>query len=81
MRSLRLDDDLDDKVRRAAAIRNESVSEFLRNAAAQRAEDTLASSVREQFADVAGAVHGGGGRARHSGQAFSDLLAERPPKR
>lgn len=81
MRSLRLDDDLDDKVRRAAAIRNESVSEFLRHAAAQRAEDTLASSVREQFADVAGVVHGGGGRARRTGQAFGDLLAQRPRKK
>ena len=81
MRSIRLDDDLDDKVRRAAAIRNESVSEFLRHAAAQRAEDTLATSAREQFADVAGVVNGGGGRARRTGQAFGDLLAERPRKR
>ena len=78
MRSLRLDDDLDDKVRRAAAIRNESVSEFLRHAAAQRAEETFASSGREQFADVAGVVHGGGGRARSTGRAFGDLLAQRP---
>ena len=81
MRSLRLDDELDDKVRRAAAIRNESVSEFLRHAAAQRAEDTLASSVREQFDDVAGVVHGGGGRARRTGEAFGDLLTEQPRKR
>jgi hypothetical protein len=75
MRSLRLDPDLDEKVRRAAAVRGESVSEFLRHAAADRAEETLAGRPSEQFADVAGVVHGGGGRARRTGQAFTESLA------
>ena len=75
-----MDDDLDEKVRRAAAIRGESVSEFLRQAAAERAEDTLAGTVRERFADVAGAIHGGGGRARRTGEAFRDVLTRRSPK-
>ncbi len=81
MRSLRLDGDLDEKVRRAAAIRGESVSEFLRRAAAERAEDTLAGTVRERFADVAGVIHGGGGRARRTGDAFRDVLTRPSPKR
>jgi hypothetical protein len=76
MRSLRLDPDLDKKVRRAAAVKGESVSEFLRRAAAERAEETLAGNPSERFADVAGAVHGGGGRARRTGAAFSETLAE-----
>ena len=76
MRSLRLDPDLDKKVRRAAAAKGESVSEFLRRAAAERAEETLAGDTSERFADVAGAVHGGGGRARRTGAAFSETLAE-----
>ncbi|MFC0081548.1 DUF1778 domain-containing protein [Aciditerrimonas ferrireducens] len=76
MRSLRLDPDLDEKVRRAAAARGESVSDFLRRAAAQRAEETLARNPSERFADVAGVVHGGGGRARRSGAAFAETLAD-----
>lgn len=75
MRSLRLDPDLDQKVRRAAAARDESVSEFLRRAAAERAEETLGQNGRERFADVIGVVHGGGGRARRTGAAFADSLA------
>jgi Protein of unknown function (DUF1778) len=75
MRSLRLDPDLDEKVRRAAAAKGETVSEFLRQAAAERAEKTLAGRSSEQFADVAGVVHGGGGRARRTGQAFTESVA------
>ena len=81
MRSLRLDPELDRQVRRAAAIKGESVSEFIRHAAAKRAEETLAEHGRERFADVAGAVHGGGGRARRSGEAFTDALARTGSRR
>jgi hypothetical protein len=76
VRSLRLDPELDDKVRRAAAVKGESVSEFIRNAAEARAEETLTEYPENPFADVAGIVHGGGGRARRSGQAFAEGLAE-----
>jgi len=77
MRSLRLSSDLDDRVRRAARLEGSSVSEFLRVAAAERAERTLARRGSERLADVVGVVHGGGGQARDTGTAFSDLLAER----
>ena len=76
MRSLRLDPDLDERVRRAAAVEGESVSEFLRHAAADRAEKTLSACASEHFADVAGVVHGGGGRARRTGDAFAGSLVE-----
>ncbi len=76
MRSLRLDPELDDKVRRAAAIEGESVSEFIRRAAEARADATLMGRPSDRFADVAGVVHGGGGRARRSGRAFAEGLAE-----
>lgn len=62
-------------------MRGESVSEFIRRAAAKRAEETLAEHGRERFADVAGAVHGGGGRARRSGEAFADALADAAAER
>jgi hypothetical protein len=76
MRSLRIDPDLDEKVRRAAAVRGESVSEFLRHAAAERAEETLAEHQSKRFADVAGVIHGGGGRAQRTGKAFAESLAK-----
>jgi hypothetical protein len=76
MRSLRLDPELDEKIQRAAAIRGESVSEFLRRAAAERASETLATRPGERFADVAGVIHGGGGRARRTGEAFKEALVE-----
>ena len=74
MMSLRLDPELDRKVRRAAAAQGESVSEFIRRAAERRADETLVTSRRELFADVAGSVHGGGGRARRTGEAFEETL-------
>jgi hypothetical protein len=58
-------------VQRAAAISGESVSEFIRHAAEERANETLAAQPGGSFADVAGVVHGGGGRARRSGEAFA----------
>ena len=76
MRSLRLDPELDEKVQRAAAIKGESVSEFIRHAAEARADETLTERPSDLFADVAGVVHGGGGRARHSGKAFAAGVAE-----
>lgn len=53
-----------------------SVSEFLRRAAAERAQRTLAQ--REQLADVIGAVRSEGGAAAQTGDAFADLLEHQP---
>lgn len=79
MRSLRLDPYLDDLVRRAAAQEGSSVSEFLRRAAAERAQRTL--DQRDQLTDVIGAVRSAGGAAARTGSAFSELLEDRKPKR
>jgi hypothetical protein len=78
MRSLRLDRELDELVKRAAAQEGSSVSEFLRLAAAERAHRTLAT--RDQLEDVIGAVRTGGGAARRSGAAFGELLGSRRTK-
>jgi hypothetical protein len=77
VRSLRLDDRLDEMTRKAAAIEGSSVSEFMRRAIADRAERTLAGGTQERLGDVVGAINGGGGRARDTGAAFADLLAQR----
>jgi len=63
--------------RKAAAVEGSSVSEFMRRAIAERAERTLAGGAQERLHDVIGAINGGGGRARDSGDAFADLLAQR----
>ncbi len=80
VRSLRLDPELDELIRRAAAQEGESVSEFLRRAAAERARRTLAEP-RPGLADVIGAVRSDGGRARRTGEAFGDLVTERQRSR
>lgn len=78
MLTVRLDDRLDSLTRKAAAMEGATVSEFMRRAVAERAQRTLAGDARERLADVIGTVRGAGtGRARQSGEAFADLLADR----
>lgn len=79
MKSIRIDPDLQAQLQRAADARGESLSEFIRQAAAERANATLSATPAADFSDVLGAVHGGGGRARRTGKAFAELLAERRP--
>lgn len=80
MKSLRIDPELEDRLQRAAAVKGESLSEFIRRAAAARADATLAASPSAAFGDVLGVVHGGGGRARRTGAAFTDAVSERLPR-
>ncbi|HEU4723364.1 MAG TPA: DUF1778 domain-containing protein [Gemmatimonadaceae bacterium] len=78
MRSVRLEPALDDRVRRAAEAEGTTVSEFLRTAAAERADRTLSHRNTDRLADVIGSVRGGGaGQARDTGAAFGKLLDER----
>lgn len=81
MRSLRLDADLEGRLTKAAAIRGESVSEFIRRAVVDRADATLRVGDVEYFEDVLGVVHGGGGRARRTGDAFADLVSEQASRK
>lgn len=75
-----MDDALEERLQRAAGVRGESVSEFIRRAVDERAEATLAG-VDGDFDDVIGAVRSEGGQARRTGEAFTDLLAARPLRR
>lgn len=82
MRSVRLEPALDERVREAAAAEGSTVSEFLRSAAAERADRTLSNRNSDRLADVIGAVRGGGaGHARDTGAAFGDLLADKHRRR
>lgn len=77
MKSLRLDSELEERLQRAATVTGESLSQFVRQAAVERAKAVLNTADREDFADVLSAIHGGGGQARRTGQAFGGMLAER----
>jgi hypothetical protein len=79
MRSIRLDPELDQVIRRAAAQEGASVSEFIRRAVAERAEHTLGQ--RDQLAGIVGAVRSGGGSAARTGAAFGELLEDRQRKK
>lgn len=81
MRSLRLDPGLDQRVRRAAALEDTSVSEFLRQAAAERAERTLADDNGERLSYAIGAVRSELGLARKTGEAFAELAEEKHRRR
>lgn len=76
MKTLRLDPNLETRLQRAAAATGESLSEFIRQAAAQRADTVLNPADRADFADVLGVIHGGGGHARRTGAAFTETLVD-----
>jgi len=76
VKSLRLDPVLEKRLQGAAAVQGESLSEFMRRAAADRADRVLTASSSEDFVDVLGAVHGGGRRARRTGEAFTEIVRE-----
>jgi Ribbon-helix-helix protein, copG family len=76
VKSLRLDPKLAERLERAAAAAGESLSEFIRRAAAARADALLSDEVDDDWSDVVGVVHGGGGRARRSGEAFQEMLGD-----
>jgi Protein of unknown function (DUF1778) len=77
VRSVRLDPQLEARLQQAAAIRGESLSEFICRAAAERADATLSAEPSTDFSDVLGVVRAGGGRARRTGTAFTDGLVKR----
>ena len=81
MRSLRLNAELDERVRQAAALEGSSVSEFLRQAASERAERTLATDPRERLAYAIAVVNTDLRQARDTGGAFADIVERKHRER
>jgi hypothetical protein len=77
MKSVRLDVDLEAKLRRAARALATSQSEFIREALARRCDEVLGGSLAQRLAPVIGIVNSSGGRAARSGAAFREALARR----
>jgi hypothetical protein len=77
MKSVRLDDNLEARLKRAARAANMSQSEFIRDALARRCREVLGDSLAERLAPVIGIVHSSGGVAARTGEAFKELLAKK----
>ncbi len=80
-KSFRLGPALEAQLARAAQAEGTSTSESIRRAIAQYCEEVLGNSLHAKLADVIGIGHGGGGRARKSGEAFRRVLRQRRRKR
>jgi predicted transcriptional regulator len=76
MTSVRLDPDLEARLERAAALRGESKSDFIRSAVADRIEATIGTSVADRLAHVIGQVDLGGGRAGRAHELAGELIAD-----
>lgn len=77
MKSVRIHPELEARLKEAASVRGESLSEFIRRAAAERADTILDARPAPSWDDVIGVVRGGGGRARRTGEEFSRALREK----
>ena len=76
MKSVRLDDTLETRLREAARIAGVPTSTFIRQAIEERCERVLAERLDSRLADVIGLVRSDGGRARRSGKAFLDTVRD-----
>ncbi len=75
--SVRLDADLEARLERAASLRGESKSDFIRAAVAERVEATLGSSLADRLAHVIGQIDLGGGRAERAHELAGEIIAEK----
>ncbi len=77
MKSVRLDKDLEARLRESARMAGVSESEFIRAAIDERSRATLADGLESRLTGLIGAVQSKGGRATNSHQRFRDLLKRR----
>jgi len=68
---------MEKKLEQVARLQGVPVSEVIREAVAIHCEKFGGQNLREDLADVIGAVESGGGRADRTGDAFKRLLAQR----
>jgi predicted transcriptional regulator len=77
MTSVRLDSDLEARLKRAAQALDMSPSDFIRDALVRRCEQVLQESLAERLAPVIGIIESPGGRAVQTGAAFGRAVARR----
>ena len=76
MKSVRLDDALETRLREAARVAGVPTSTFIRQAIEEQCDRVLAGRLDLRLADVIGAVRSQGGRARRTGKAFLETIRE-----
>jgi hypothetical protein len=76
MASVRLDAGLEARLERAASLRGESKSDFIRAAVTERIDATLGASLVDRLAHVIGQVNLGGGRAERAHELAGELIRE-----
>ena len=74
MKSVRLDETMETRLREAARVTGVAPSTFIRQAIEERCERVLAGRLDLRLADVIGTVESRGGRARRTGKAFLESL-------
>ena len=77
MRSVRLSAQIEQKVRRVAALKGLTVSEVHRRALEEFCERELAAARESRYDDVIGVAAGPTDLAARASERFADLLAER----
>jgi predicted DNA-binding protein len=80
MKSVRLDEELEDRLREAARITGQPMSEIIREALRTHCDELLSDNLAKRLADVVGSVSVGGD-SRRTGRAFKRLLLSRQRRR
>ena len=75
--SVRLDPELEARLRKAAKSEGVPLSELLRRAAVRYCDESASASLDFRLADVIGVVRSTGGRARRTGDACRKALKRR----
>lgn len=78
-KSVRLGAELEERLRRAARVAGMTESALMREAVARRCDEILKETLldRLQKLGVIGAIHGGGGQADRSGEAFGEIVRQK----
>ena len=77
MKSVRLDEALEARLREAARLAGVSPSTFIRQAIEAQCSRVLTDRLDLRLSDVIGTVHSNGGRARQTGKAFLETIQQR----
>lgn len=85
MRSVRFDDELEERLEQAAEVSGQSASEIIRDATSKRCDEILGETLYDRIKDVIGVISSKGRRgritARNTGHAFAAFVASKRRKR
>lgn len=86
MRSVRFDDDLEDRLERAAEAAGQSVSDVIRDGARKRCDEILGETLYDRIKDLIGSIASTPKArkrtdSRRTGEAFARLLVEKHTRR